>query len=45
MAIILDDGLKDEIASVYKWYATRRAKVLYGVIGFLIGVIITSVIR
>lgn len=44
MGINLNDGLKDEVASVYKWYATNRAKVLYVAIGIGIGLLIGALI-
>lgn len=43
MGINLDDGLKDEVAAVYKWYATNRAKVLYVAIGIGIGLMLSAI--
>lgn len=43
MGINLDDGIKDEVAAVYKWYATNRAKVLYTLVGFSVGLMVSAI--
>jgi hypothetical protein len=44
MGININDGLKDEVAAMHKWFATNRAKALYVLIGFVAGLIAASLL-